>query len=848
MSRRVTLGCAAALLCLCGCASKYMKGTPLYTGEYVKREGPREDRVNLWPLAYYRKPALSVLWPLMESTDDHLAARPLFSVYKLDKERHQYNVVAPLVQFDYDTRDHRIVPFFWGKDHKGKPYFVLAPLAWLESGNKVVFPLFWWKTGFTLFPVVWHERGKRLHVLPLWCYTQDAEGHYDLNVAWPIGRLKKSKEETGFDVWPLLGRYGGGEKSRAYALWPLLQERRDKRSVTRAALPLFVHRRSERKDGGSDETLLTPLWSSGRGGRATWRALFPLYFGGRTEGMKGKPDHVWATLLPLLYHAREGDERTLLTPLWSSGKDAKGQWRMLLPLYFAGSEKGSAKRKARSWCCLVPLFYHGREGDDRTTLTPLWSAGKSGDARWRVLLPVFFQKQEKATRPAAGDKAAVDKDKGWWLLLPAAFGSHDGDDRLLLTPAFAAGETKTGSWSAALPLYYYRRNEAAGTSSLLTPLAGRLTSPEKTRWYVLPLLSSMSWAKGEQDLWFLAPLVHARWGGTRRQSHVLPLYYHDSKDNTFYSLPFSTATGPDGSFTNLFGLLAHWDRDKAGRRTSQFLLPLSELAWGTEGRLERARVSPLFSWRKKTDGASLWTLPWFHWSRDAHSHTHGLIPVWLYSRDTSKNTRSFYSLPLSWGTSLKKKFVNLFGLLAHYSRDRQGRTSVQALLPFTALSWDKDGRCDHARLLPLFNWSREATGYSFWAAPWLHARKDATSRRNGLFPLWSYSQRTWRKTGHEDRDFRVLGWLYDYRFRGGRHPKDKPEEKQDYTRARILWRAMHYERVNDDRSLDLFPFITWDRRADGTRQFTFLWRLYRSRRAPDGGRKLDILFLPILRR
>ena len=32
---------------------------------------------HLWPLVYYRDPALSVLWPIGEKTDEHFAIRPL---------------------------------------------------------------------------------------------------------------------------------------------------------------------------------------------------------------------------------------------------------------------------------------------------------------------------------------------------------------------------------------------------------------------------------------------------------------------------------------------------------------------------------------------------------------------------------------------------------------------------------------------------------------------------------------------------------------------------------------------------------------------------------------------------
>ena len=102
-----------------------MKGTPFYTGEYGIRQGHVEDRVNVWPLLYYREPALSIAWPFIEKTDEHIALRPVFSVYGLDDAERVYNVLWPLGQFDFQHDRHRIFPAFWGED-----YACLFPLYW----------------------------------------------------------------------------------------------------------------------------------------------------------------------------------------------------------------------------------------------------------------------------------------------------------------------------------------------------------------------------------------------------------------------------------------------------------------------------------------------------------------------------------------------------------------------------------------------------------------------------------------------------------------------------------------------------------------------------------------------
>ena len=69
---------AFVLLSVTGCATSQMKSTPFYSGSERVYTGRVEDRVNLWPFAYYREPALSVLWPLFSLTDDHLAVRPIY--------------------------------------------------------------------------------------------------------------------------------------------------------------------------------------------------------------------------------------------------------------------------------------------------------------------------------------------------------------------------------------------------------------------------------------------------------------------------------------------------------------------------------------------------------------------------------------------------------------------------------------------------------------------------------------------------------------------------------------------------------------------------------------------------
>jgi hypothetical protein len=540
---------AAALLCLAGCSTVYMKATPFYTGE---TEGPAERRVNLWPALYYREPALSVLWPLIEVTDDHKALHPLVSVYKLDKQERQWNFLWPLAQFDFDTDNHRVFPVFWGDD-----YFVAFPEVWWFEESKGVFPVFWWGSGFTVFPLAWYERDERFNVFPLWLHSKSAGGH-DTWALWPIFRLKRQGEERGFHVWPLIGAYEEEDSSYKFAMWPLC--------------------------------------------------------------------HAW------------------------------------------------------------------RDGDDSLVLTPLWCSGVRGDSEWNLLFP----------------------------------------------------------------LYYASTNPSADEERLLTPLLGRMRSGDRTRWILTPILSSAAWGEDEKDIWMLGPLAHFRWGGDNVQQHVVPLYYYNRNNKMFLSPLISWGGGEKGRFVNLLTLLAQYSEYDDGGRTFRLLPPLTGVSWG--GRHRRVE-GWLFSCRMSQKGGKkahyIWLAPSIYWERD-------------------------------------------FG---------------------------KRG------------WSRDPDGTQ-WKGDW---------RRNGFFPLWHYQSHEDAAGERRYRDFSLLGLVYDYRLREGRPAREDAEKTEDYVQARVLWRLFHYERLDEDKSVDVFPAITWDSRADGYRQFSFIWRLFRIERTGDGRRNLDFLFIPLMR-
>lgn len=113
-------------------------------------------------------------------------------------------------------------------------------------------------------------------------------------------------------------------------------------------------------------------------------------------------------------------------------------------------------------------------------------------------------------------------------------------------------------------------------------------------------------------------------------------------------------------------------------------------------------------------------------------------------------------------------------------------------------------------------------------------------------PLFRHSQEgvfEEEQKGYANKRFWLLFWLYDYRKEAWK--RDDESGKWDiYARSRMLWHVMHYERVNDHKTLDLFPGITYDSNPGERKVFSILWRLFRYDWEKDRGTKLHLFFIP----
>ena len=397
-----TITAVLGMMLLGGCAMKEFSSTPLYSGHEVKFTGRVEDRINLWPAAYWREPVGSIAWPLISWGDDHLAFRPVYSQYRQggsgSGDYDEFNVLWPVGQFDTRHDDYRFFPFFWGESRGGdEPYFCLFPLLWWNRDFAGVMPFFWDRSGsgnemgFCVFPLFWSEvksSGRLWNTLfPLYYYQSNEE---------QFGSKGQRIMASGSKFWAFCGLAG--------------YNRLDGKFTDHRFLPFYLY------DNGDFYSLPYSRYRSG--GRYKSRIL--LGFAGWDSTNDGEYRKSW--LFPLYYH----DQDELVTPLFGKCKDDDSSW--LLPIYYNDRDAFLTplfgKTKDADW--LIPFYYH----DESKFLTPL--GGKSGDANW--VLPLYWRDSENFASLPYIEKRGKDGEVDSAFSLPILSGyerDHKTGDRLL---------------------------------------------------------------------------------------------------------------------------------------------------------------------------------------------------------------------------------------------------------------------------------------------------------------------------------------------------------------------------------------------------------------------------------
>ena len=837
-----------------GCKSPQMKSTPFYSGSERVYTGKPEDRVNLWPIGYYREPALSVLWPLFSLTDDHLAVRPVYSQYRQggkDSDYDEFNLLWPICQFDTRSDEHRIFPLYWGDRHVD-----LFPLVWWRFDKSfTLFPLAWWKKDryFNVFPLWWSDRSHKLFI-PF--YYQDE------NSLTVLPFYGKTSHLDNFTEW--YGPYGRHRDEKSPELnydW---------------CFPFYY------RDATSFET---PLFGWDRNDRSSW--ALPLYYKDHNDfvslpwisGTNSSGDEEWIAPLLLSGGASGTDKSMFFSPVWYSRRDGKtnsSSWAVPPLLSWGWDDKdGScdeyllglagrgtdAEGRARYWT--FPFFYR----DDRTFLSTFWCAGRDeqatadywavppllswgshGDAGWsqRYLLGLAGVEREKDGGYADWVAPLYYRSRDSFFSIP--YCSFDDvcvipplltvidDDLNLGNPLF--GWCDSYNW--AFPLWY--KDDKTFASLPYFSTTENLGNTTNTTTVIPPLLS---WFErtgdgyGESRLLFGLGGWNSVAGRGVSKSWMFPLWYED--DEMFASLPYVKTEDT----TIIPPLLSWFERTRSGRSKSRLLLGL--LGWDSQPdkAVCKSWMFPLYYSESGLDGAFISLL--FAHAADftcvtpLFGVTHGqdkkgawLWPIYGWTNDTDMEAAE---AQLNAPTLDSK-----IGVEKHEAVFSKGRTNrwyeVTGETRAHDSSWRLSGlsTSDH-----WINWSASADGRT--------VSGHETSDFGNFFAYKSDYNRTVKfdyttKKKISDEENGESGLLCNFLW----HSKHEAREGHAYDKRSILWRFWHYERLNGDVTVDSFPFFTYDSKTNGFSKTSLLWRLFRNEYDPkEGKRKVDVLFVPVWR-
>lgn len=830
------IGAVGALL-LTGCSSPSMKGTPFYSGEDIRREGPAPDRVNLWPVMYYRAPALSVLWPIAEKTDDHLAIRPLVSVYGLDQTQKVVSVLWPLSSFETGGSGY-VLPVFWGDD-----YFNVAPL--------------YWHKGHPFGPAGGYDA-----LFPLWSHHRTATGGTSTSVLWPVFRFANLPREHGWRVWPLYGDTTTGLGHTRFYAWPLGWWWRNPGETGHALIPAYYMAR----DADDQRFYSLPFSRVHHADGSGWQLALPLWFEKHDDderlvatllgGYQRDGDYRGWFALPLL---AGGSRRADGGSVWALGPLAHARWSAsahshhVAPFYYRSqSPSGDTflslpwsdvdRANGSGWQLAPPVFLRMWSTNSSALVTPLYARGASADGRttWQGLLPFVYGRSSPDARLVATPLGGYQREgaRTSWVAVPAlASGHHSPDGRELWAAGglIHASRGSEGRSQHVLPLYYW---DADDGTFLSLPVA-RLRNAERTRTVIPPLLSWETTRPARRDWWVVGPLAHFSSGPERGSSHIFPLYYADGEGDNLLSLLYTRIGEGDDKVVVIPPLLSAYLRDVDNRQVIA-LLGLFRHAWGpgteTAGHLlpvymfERGHyvLTPIAGRQTGDDGFVYPLTPLAGWYTGGR--TGGWVfPFWSRRRDVHSGR---VDGTLLWGDYWRNGSERASQLFPFF--DYRAHADIRNAADASSTADQLGSRLSVLGVYRQVNeWRRRTPAVG-----------PERTRENRLFPFWSWKARMEPVRGTSERTGSVLVRLYDYR---SEKQVDAGGVRHEYRRTRVLWRLWHNERTDGDSSTDVFPAITIDRRADGFRKVSFLWRAFRYEADADH-RAVDVLFIPVWRR
>jgi len=376
-----------------------------------------------------------------------------------------------------------------------------------------------------------------------------------------------------------------------------------------------------------------------------------------------------------------------------------------------------------------------------------------------VLFPVFGYFHDKATDASAfvtplGGFRSGPRDKTF-LFLTFYWRAYKPDGwNAGLFPLLMVGHNKGTSHAIALLAFWHFKNEAAGTSTTVTPIGYYHRNPHGYAAGLIPLLF-MGRDRGDSYAIQFPLIWHFASERRGTSTTYTPLgYYHTDPDG------WSTGIGPliplvfarSGKTKSHFALVPliwHF-ADRSEKKTTTVVLNYMHRTWGDE---KTDAFFPLLHYRRGarpggSDETSFTLFPFVHYRRDANT---SVIATPLYASARGPNRSGGFLGPYIWYDDKELSFRFIPFLHADITHHDTGERSRQYGLWFQV-----DGPKHTARVLfPLFATYTDPDERGTWVLPsFFRMRRDNGDRVDALLPLYWRSQ-------FGDRRTTVVGPYYD---------------------------------------------------------------------------------------
>lgn len=717
---------------------------------YGARRGPRTQVLLPLLLSFYRNDSeqklrdllvLGLVYDRRRGDSRLLFIPPLLSFHRSDSEVRETLFLPGLTYLHRDRKEGDFGIFAglgWYRKTSGSLSAGVFPLAWYSrSGPRhstVVLPLFVEGADaerelrhVTLFPFFHYRREgqRRLVITPLGGQYRDLEAGVRVNVLLTPPLIHRDEPRYRFTTVPPLALWWRNKETGATrgfvgpAFWW-----NDDQGETGGLLPLYLRFHDRR--GQASTHLLLPVGLLHRSPRLTVGVLGPLYFWSRPAAA-GEGAGGGGGLLPILWasHRKTRDSAGLF-PLfaWARDREAGTTHLSIGPFFYRQRASGPAAEQGYD-AGLLPLVYFGRRGESRyRMLLPLYYERAAPGQQQLLVGPFYFGRDD---RPGNAGRSAVlfpllffrrGPADGHLVLFPLLWFAHQGERSAgVVGPVFFSRGPGARRSAGLFPLFYLRHDTA---ESLALSPAGGYYRDARTR--VLGLGPFFRVERDGNRSTALLPLLFFRRGPDSSASVVFPFFFHARQ-------------GAESLWSALY-LFYHVRRPGLA---ADVLFPL---LWrvGTE-QSRTTIVGPAFySERRDGQGRSFGLLPLFGYARGEHATTL-VTPLGFYRHnDKDERTRSVFGLfygdfrrgrsdfgvfPLFYYARRATASAWLFFPFAYRSSDPAQDRGLTVLLTFY---FGHRGAATFGGLLPLFFGKNDGQGsYQMTALPFFHLRHTSAA-------------------------------------------------------------------------------------------------------------------------